>query len=54
MKSTTISYIVHILAGVLIVAIPLLIAGIPQSVQAMTIAGALGAILKLAHDAVGL
>ncbi len=54
MKTNTISYLLHLLAGIAIVMIPLLIAGIPQSVQAMTIGGVLGMAFKLAHDAAGL
>lgn len=54
MSSKTVSYIIHFLAGATIVIIPLLIAGLPESWQAMTIGGVLGALLKLGHDAAGL
>lgn len=53
MNKTTQSYIVHLLAGAAIVFVPLLIAGIPESVQALTVGGILGMALKFAHDFVG-
>lgn len=54
MSKTIVSYIVHALAGAAIVFIPLLIAGIPESIQAMTVGGVLGLVLKFAHDIAGL
>ncbi len=48
------SYVLHVLAGVCIVVIPIAMAGIPESWQAMTVGGILAAIFKLAHDSAGL
>ena len=53
-NGTGTSYILHFIAGVVIVAVPLLLAGIPESWQSMTIAGLLGLIFKGAHDYLGL
>lgn len=50
MSEKTQSYLIHFAGGVLIVIVPLLIAGIPESAQAMTIGGVLGMLLKFVHD----
>lgn len=54
MNAKTVSYVLHLLAGVVIVVIPIAIAGIPESWQAMTVGGVLGVVFKVAHDYAGL
>ena len=48
-NGTGTSYVMHLIAGALIVAIPLLLAGIPESWQSMTVGGLLGAAFKAAQ-----
>jgi hypothetical protein len=48
------SYFLHALAGICIVIIPIAMAGIPESWQAMTVGGILAMIFKAAHDFAGL
>jgi hypothetical protein len=47
------SYILHAIAGIIIVAGPMFLAGIPDSWQSMTIGGVLAMAFKWAHDFAG-
>jgi hypothetical protein len=47
------SYLLHAMAGIIIIAIPYVLSGVPANILDMTVGGVLGMVFKLAHDFAG-